>query len=212
MNHRLHLHYFLHLHHPLYLHLLLRHHLHHLHHIPPQVALVVFLMVVSTAHYKLGLLASISRGYKKTFILMALVWFVATSTRIARNVRDFMGEASDGGGERPCRHHLLHLHLHTASTTTTTGINGIAREKFFMHRSVTDAEWQASGFDGAFPGGLGDSYLALSGVHLATTAWYYVATLDAARRLARSELYISPLRAQGGDDLGRASQGRVAPV
>ena len=82
-----------------------------------------------------------------------------------------------------------------------------------MHRSVTDAEWQASGFDGAFPGGLGDSYLALSGVHLATTAWYYVATLDAARRLARSELYISPLRAQGGgEDLGRASQGRVAPV
>ena len=81
-----------------------------------------------------------------------------------------------------------------------------------MHRYVTDAEWQASGFDGAYPGGLGDSYLALSGVHLATTAWYYVATLDAARRLARSELYISPLRAQGGDDLGRASQGRVAPV
>ena len=75
------------------------------------MALVVFLMVVSTAHYKLGLLASISRGYKKTFVLMALVWFVATSTRIARNVRDFMGEASDGGGERPCRLHLHLLHL-----------------------------------------------------------------------------------------------------
>ena len=175
-------------------------------------------MVVSTAHYKLGLLASISRGYKKTFVLMALVWFVATSTRIARNVRDFMGEASDGGGARPCRHchHHLHLHLHHhhhhVHLLPPAGINGIAREKFFMHRYVTDAEWQASGFDGAFPGGLGDSYLALSGVHLATTAWYYVATLDAARRLARSELYISPLRAQGGDDLGRASQGRVAPV
>ena len=183
------------------------------------MALVVFLMVVSTAHYKLGLLASISRGYKKTFVLMALVWFVATSTRIARNVRDFMGEASDGGGERPCYlHHLhlplLHLHHHVSPPPPppAAGINGIAREKFFMHRSVTDADWQASGFDGAFPGGLGDSYLALSGVHLATTAWYYVATLDAARRLARSELYISPLRAQGGDDLGRASQGRVAPV